>query len=170
MLEAKTRKLSPPCWLFTWKRLCTSGCCSALEVFMVCFILPKQQCTRSVWKKSLMNGTLWTCHGLCHYCVGFLVLPWEAVCSGGAGGLAGSAHACRYSGCTRATLRNSFAWVRGHCISHQLTGTIWAPEEMKAVVLMGATGKNTHRSWVTVLLPLGSRPQKQWGVFYVNKL
>lgn len=39
-----------------------------------------------------------------------------------------SSHACRYSGCTRATLRNSLAWVSGHCISHQLMGTIWAPK------------------------------------------
>lgn len=40
-------------------------------------------------------------------------------------------HACRYSGCTRATLRNSFECVRGHCISHQLMGTIWAPDSQK---------------------------------------
>lgn len=36
-------------------------------------------------------------------------------------------HACRYSGWTLATLRNSLPCVRGHCISHQLFGTIWAP-------------------------------------------
>lgn len=42
-------------------------------------------------------------------------------------GQVGVAQACRYSGCTRATLRNSLACVRGHCISHQLMGTIWAP-------------------------------------------
>ncbi len=42
-------------------------------------------------------------------------------------GAVGVAQACRYSGCTRATLRNSLACVRGHCISHQLMGTIWAP-------------------------------------------
>lgn len=40
-------------------------------------------------------------------------------------------HACKYSGCTRATLRNSLAWVSGHCISHQLMGTIWAPRTQK---------------------------------------
>ncbi len=39
-------------------------------------------------------------------------------------GAVGVAQACRYSGCTRATLRNSLACVRGHCISHQLMGTI----------------------------------------------
>lgn len=41
-------------------------------------------------------------------------------------------HAWRYSGCTRATLRCSVAWVSGHCISHQLMGTIWAPSSQKS--------------------------------------
>lgn len=49
-------------------------------------------------------------------------------------------HACRYSGCTRATLRNSLACVSGHCISHQLMGTIWAPGIQKNRVK-----KNTSR-------------------------
>lgn len=40
-------------------------------------------------------------------------------------------HACRYSGCTRATLRNSLLCVRGHCISHQLIGTICTPGKKK---------------------------------------
>lgn len=51
-------------------------------------------------------------------------------------------HACRYSGCTRATLRNSLAWVSGHCISHQLMGTIWAPGTQNK----DGNGRR-HKSW-----------------------
>lgn len=44
---------------------------------------------------------------------------------------------CKNSGCTRATFRNSLVWVLGHCISHQLMGTIWTPGREKLVLELG---------------------------------
>lgn len=44
-------------------------------------------------------------------------------------------HASRCLACTRATLRNSLAWVSGHCISLQLIGTITAPGEQEPLIV-----------------------------------
>lgn len=41
-------------------------------------------------------------------------------------------YVCRNSGCTRATFLNSFMCVCGHCISHQLMGTICTPASLWA--------------------------------------
>ena len=42
-----------------------------------------------------------------------------------------TSYVCKNCGCTLATFRSSFTWLFGHCISHQLMGTIWPPVEHK---------------------------------------